>query len=315
MGIGPVPATEKALRKAGLSIEDIGLFELNEAFAVQVLAFLDHFGIADDDPRVNQYGGAIAIGHPLASSGVRLMTQLARQFEEHPEVRYGLTAMCIGIGMGARRHLGEPPPRRLRPGGRGMSDTATTGRTPRPARRGRHPHPGARHRPARRRRHPGAGHPGQRLRPHQAQHLRPADHRRAAGHRGRAAASAPRPARSRPSASPASRSSSPSAPTSRPSPRRPARAGPRGRPAPATPRSRRSWTCRCRPSRSSTARPWAAAWRSPWRATTARSPPACPRVALPETFLGLVPGWGGCYLLPNLDRVRRTPSRSSSRTR
>ncbi|HEX8970508.1 thiolase family protein [Oryzihumus sp.] len=100
MGIGPVPATEKALKQAGLTIEDIGLFELNEAFAVQVLAFLDHFGIADDDPRVNQYGGAIATGHPLASSGVRLMTQLARQFEEHPEVRYGLTAMCIGIGMG-----------------------------------------------------------------------------------------------------------------------------------------------------------------------------------------------------------------------
>ena len=100
MGIGPVPATEKALRQAGLRIEDIGLFELNEAVAVQVLAFLEHFGIADADPRVNQYGGAIAVGHPLASSGVRLMTQLARQFEEHPEVRYGLTAMCIGIGMG-----------------------------------------------------------------------------------------------------------------------------------------------------------------------------------------------------------------------
>jgi len=101
MGIGPVPATEKALRQAGLSIEDIGLFELNEAFAVQVLAFLEHFGIADDDPRVNKYGGAIATGHPLASSGVRLMTQLARQFEEHRDVRYGLTAMCVGIGMGA----------------------------------------------------------------------------------------------------------------------------------------------------------------------------------------------------------------------
>jgi acetyl-CoA acyltransferase len=100
MGIGPVPATEKALKQAGLTIADIGLFELNEAFAVQVLAFLDHFGIADDDPRVNEYGGAIAVGHPLASSGVRLMTQLSRQFEEHPEVRYGLTAMCIGIGMG-----------------------------------------------------------------------------------------------------------------------------------------------------------------------------------------------------------------------
>jgi acetyl-CoA acyltransferase len=100
MGIGPVPATEKALAKAGLSMSDIGLFEINEAFAVQVLALLDHYGIADDDPRVNQYGGAIAFGHPLASSGVRLMTQLARQFEEHPHVRYGLTTMCVGFGMG-----------------------------------------------------------------------------------------------------------------------------------------------------------------------------------------------------------------------
>jgi acetyl-CoA acyltransferase len=100
MGVGPIPSTEKALRQAGLGIDDIGLFELNEAFAVQVLAFLDHFGIDEDDPRVNPWGGAIAVGHPLASSGVRLMTQLARQFAEHPEVRYGLTAMCIGIGMG-----------------------------------------------------------------------------------------------------------------------------------------------------------------------------------------------------------------------
>jgi acetyl-CoA acyltransferase len=101
MGLGPVPATEKVLRQAGLGIDEIGLIELNEAFAVQVLTFLDHFGIADDDPRVNQYGGAIATGHPLASSGVRLMTQLARQFADSPQVRYGLTAMCVGIGMGA----------------------------------------------------------------------------------------------------------------------------------------------------------------------------------------------------------------------
>jgi acetyl-CoA acyltransferase len=101
MGVGPVPSTEKALARTGLSIEDIGLFELNEAFAVQVLAFLDHFGIADDDERVNQWGGAIAVGHPLASSGVRLMTQLSRQFAERPDVRYGLTAMCVGLGMGA----------------------------------------------------------------------------------------------------------------------------------------------------------------------------------------------------------------------
>ena len=100
MGYGPVPATEKALNKAGLKISDIGLFEVNEAFAVQVLAFLEHFNIADDDARVNPVGGAIAVGHPLASSGVRLILNLARSFEEHPEVRYGLTTMCIGLGMG-----------------------------------------------------------------------------------------------------------------------------------------------------------------------------------------------------------------------
>jgi acetyl-CoA acyltransferase len=100
MGVGPVPATEKALAKAGLSIDHLGAFEINEAFAVQVLAFLDHFGIDAEDPRVNPYGGAIALGHPLASSGVRLMIHLARTFREHPEVRYGLTTMCIGLGMG-----------------------------------------------------------------------------------------------------------------------------------------------------------------------------------------------------------------------
>jgi acetyl-CoA acyltransferase len=100
MGIGPIPATEKALKKAGLSISDIGLFEINEAFAVQVLSFLEHFKIADDDARVNAWGGAIAFGHPLASSGVRLMNQLSRQFEMRPDVRYGITTMCIGLGMG-----------------------------------------------------------------------------------------------------------------------------------------------------------------------------------------------------------------------
>jgi acetyl-CoA acyltransferase len=100
MGFGPVPSTIKALAKAVLKIEDIGAFEVNEAFAVQVIAFLDHFGIADDDPSVNPYGGAIAVGHPLASSGIRLALNLARAFEEHPEVRYGLTTMCIGLGMG-----------------------------------------------------------------------------------------------------------------------------------------------------------------------------------------------------------------------
>ena len=100
MGYGPVPSTIKALKKAGLDITDIGLFEVNEAFAIQVLSFLDHFGIADDDKRVNIYGGAIAVGHPLASSGVRLILNLANAFKDHPEVRYGITTMCIGLGMG-----------------------------------------------------------------------------------------------------------------------------------------------------------------------------------------------------------------------
>ena len=100
MGYGPVPSTLKALDKAGLKIEDIGLFEINEAFSIQVLSFLDYFGICDDDPRVNPYGGAIAVGHPLASSGIRLILNLAEGFKEHPEVRYGITTMCIGLGMG-----------------------------------------------------------------------------------------------------------------------------------------------------------------------------------------------------------------------
>ncbi|TDD94376.1 thiolase family protein [Actinomadura rubrisoli] len=100
MGVGPVPATERLLARNALTMDDIGLIEINEAFAVQVLAFLDHFKIADDDPRVNPWGGAIAVGHPLASSGVRLMNQLSRLFEERPGVRYGLTTMCVGMGMG-----------------------------------------------------------------------------------------------------------------------------------------------------------------------------------------------------------------------
>jgi acetyl-CoA acyltransferase len=100
MGVGPVPATEKLLARNNLTMDAIGLVEINEAFAVQVLAFLDHFKIDDEDQRVNPLGGAIAFGHPLASSGVRLMTQLAAELAERPEVRYGLTTMCIGLGMG-----------------------------------------------------------------------------------------------------------------------------------------------------------------------------------------------------------------------
>jgi acetyl-CoA acyltransferase len=100
MGVGPVPSTEKALARTGLTISDIDLFEVNEAFAIQVLAFLDHFGIADDDPRVNPMGGAIAVGHPLASSGIRLMNNLAKSFTMNPSAKYGVTTMCIGLGMG-----------------------------------------------------------------------------------------------------------------------------------------------------------------------------------------------------------------------
>ena len=101
MGIGPVPATQRTLERAGLTIDEIGLFELNEPFAVQVLAWCDGVGVAPDDPRLNPYGGAIACGHPLAATGVRLMAQLAYGFDRRPDVRYGLTALCIGLGMGA----------------------------------------------------------------------------------------------------------------------------------------------------------------------------------------------------------------------
>ena len=101
MGLGPVPATNRALERAGLTLDDVGLFELNEPFAVQVLTWCDGMGVAPDDPRLNPYGGAIACGHPLAATGVRLIAQLAHGFRERPEVRYGLTALCIGLGMGA----------------------------------------------------------------------------------------------------------------------------------------------------------------------------------------------------------------------
>jgi acetyl-CoA acyltransferase len=101
MGLGPIPATTQLLEREGLAIDDIGLFELNEPFAVQVLTWCDGVGVAPDDPRLNPYGGAIACGHPLAATGVRLMAQLAYGFEQRPDVRYGLTALCIGLGMGA----------------------------------------------------------------------------------------------------------------------------------------------------------------------------------------------------------------------
>lgn len=101
MGIGPIPATKRVLEQAGLTIDDIGLFELNEPFAVQVLSWCDGMGVSPDDPRLNPYGGAIACGHPLAATGVRLLAQLAFGLRERPDVRYGLTALCVGMGMGA----------------------------------------------------------------------------------------------------------------------------------------------------------------------------------------------------------------------
>jgi acetyl-CoA acyltransferase len=101
MGIGPIPATKRVLEQAGLTLGDVGLFELNEPFAVQVLTWCDGLDVDPEDERLNPYGGAIACGHPLAATGVRLMAQLAYGFREHPDVRYGLTALCIGMGMGA----------------------------------------------------------------------------------------------------------------------------------------------------------------------------------------------------------------------
>jgi acetyl-CoA acyltransferase len=101
MGIGPIPATTRVLDQAGITIDDVGLFELNEPFAVQVLTWCDGMGVDPDDPRLNPYGGAIACGHPLAATGVRLMAQLAYGMRERPDVQYGLTALCIGMGMGA----------------------------------------------------------------------------------------------------------------------------------------------------------------------------------------------------------------------
>ena len=100
MGLGPVPATQRVLERAGLTLDDVDLFELNEPFAVQVLTWCDGVGVSPDDERLNPYGGAIACGHPLAATGVRLVAQLAYGLRER-KGRYGLTALCIGMGMGA----------------------------------------------------------------------------------------------------------------------------------------------------------------------------------------------------------------------
>jgi acetyl-CoA acyltransferase len=101
MGLGPVPATKRALERAGLTIDEVDAFELNEPFAVQVLSWCDGVGVSADDERLNPYGGAIACGHPLAATGVRLVAQLAYALRERPSARYGLTALCVGMGMGA----------------------------------------------------------------------------------------------------------------------------------------------------------------------------------------------------------------------
>jgi acetyl-CoA acyltransferase len=100
MGLGPVPATKRVLERHGLALDDVGLFELNEPFAVQVLTWCRELGVDPADERLNPYGGAIACGHPLAATGVRLVAQLAYGMRER-DVRYGLTALCIGMGMGA----------------------------------------------------------------------------------------------------------------------------------------------------------------------------------------------------------------------
>ena len=101
MGYGPIPSTKKALQKYDMKFDDFGLVELNEAFAVQAVAFMNEFGMkVPDDPRLNIYGGAIAFGHPLASSGIRLMIHLMHAFKERPNVKYGMTTMCVGLGQG-----------------------------------------------------------------------------------------------------------------------------------------------------------------------------------------------------------------------
>jgi acetyl-CoA acyltransferase len=100
MGIGPVPAASKALTRAGISLDDVGLIELNEAFAAQCLAVVHEWEIDPEDERLNPNGGAIALGHPLGCSGARLLTTLVHEMRRRKDVRYGLATMCIGVGQG-----------------------------------------------------------------------------------------------------------------------------------------------------------------------------------------------------------------------
>lgn len=99
MGIGPVPATQKALKKAGISVDDLGAIELNEAFAAQALACLDELKLNPEV--VNRNGGSIAIGHPLGASGTRISATLLHQMAQNPAIKYGLATMCIGVGQGS----------------------------------------------------------------------------------------------------------------------------------------------------------------------------------------------------------------------
>jgi acetyl-CoA acyltransferase len=100
MGIGPVPATKKALDRAGISLDDVGLVELNEAFAAQVLACLHEWGMDPEDVRLNPNGGAIALGHPLGASGARILTTLVHEMRRRSDVEFGLATMCVGVGQG-----------------------------------------------------------------------------------------------------------------------------------------------------------------------------------------------------------------------
>ncbi|HEX2029548.1 MAG TPA: thiolase family protein [Nitriliruptorales bacterium] len=100
MGYGPIPATDRLLQRTGLRMDDIDVVFMNEAFAVQCVAFLDHYGLPLDTPKVNPYGGAIAMGHPLAMSGARLAQELAHYFDRHDDARRGVTTLCVGLGMG-----------------------------------------------------------------------------------------------------------------------------------------------------------------------------------------------------------------------
>jgi acetyl-CoA acetyltransferase len=100
MGIGPVPASRKALQRAGVQLSDVDLIELNEAFAAQALAVLHEWNIDAEDKRLNVNGGAIALGHPLGCSGARILTTLVHELQRREDATLGLATMCIGVGQG-----------------------------------------------------------------------------------------------------------------------------------------------------------------------------------------------------------------------